>query len=78
MLVIKKIETWETSDGAKHHTHEMAEQYVLNEELLDDMVEQLGITRDAAQDILNFFGGRRPAIRCWLDSIDKMEKASMS
>lgn len=75
-LVIRKVETWETSDGVIHATHAMAEHYVLNREMVDELMSWIDVDASKAQDILNVFTSRRPQVRIWLDACDKMEKAS--
>lgn len=74
-MIIKKVEVWETSDGVKHTTHEMALQHLANEELLDLLVRD-DRTRDQAQDLLNDIGNYRKGLRAWLDACDAMERAS--
>lgn len=75
MITIRKVEAWETSDGVKHSTHEMALQHLANTELLDLLVRD-DRTRDQAQDLLNDIGNYRKELRAWLDACDAMERAS--
>jgi hypothetical protein len=74
-MKIEKITKWRTSDGVEHSTQEMAEQYLLNDELLGCLARN-DRTWDQAQDLLNDLSNYRKELRAWLDACDAMEKAS--
>lgn len=75
-MKITKFTKWRTEDGIEHSTQEMAEQHILNEELLDRLVRD-DRTRDQAQDLLNDLTNYRKELRRWLDACDAMERASL-
>lgn len=73
---IEKVEAWRTSDGTFHSGPKMAEQYVLNAELLQYIGEVPSRYSDA-QDILNTLSGNRKLVRQWLDACDAMEREAL-
>lgn len=75
-MFIKKIEVWETSDGARHSNHSMALQHVLNTEVIEIFTQHDYPAADA-QDIVNLITGNIPKFREFLDACDKAEKEIM-
>jgi hypothetical protein len=72
-MKISKITKFRTEDGTEHSTREMAEQFILNAELL----EILGASVLEPQDILNTLSSHRQKVRDWLNACDAMEKAAL-
>lgn len=70
---IEKVQAWRTSDGVYHSGPKMAEQHVLNAEL----IEIIGKEPGDAQDILNIFSSNRKKLREWLDACDAMEREGL-
>lgn len=78
MLTVRKVEVWETSDGVKHTSKAMADQYILNAEMVRELTTSAGYGDNEAQDIVNFLSGRRRGlVRDWLDACEKLEKESL-
>lgn len=71
---IEKVQAWRTSDGTYHSGPKMAEQFVLNAELIGVIGDLSG--RDA-QDVLNALSGNRKLMRQWLDACDAMEREGL-
>lgn len=75
-MMVEKVQAWRTSDGVYHSGPKMAEQHVLNAELMDYIGEVPGRYTDA-QDILNTLSGNRKLVRSWLDACDAMEREAL-
>lgn len=74
MLTVKKVEVWQTSDGVTHTSKAMADQYVLNAEMVSELTIA-GYGADEAQDIINFLSGRRRGlVNDWLNACENLEK----
>jgi hypothetical protein len=75
-MQIKQVAMWRTDDGAVHTTKEMAEQHILNHELVT-FVQGCGYP-DSAQEIVNSISGNRKLVHDWLDACNAMERASLN
>lgn len=74
-MKIVKFMKWRTEDGEEHTTPEMANQHILNLQMIEVMASHF--SSDSAQDVLNLFSGHRKLVREWLNSCDAMEKAAL-
>lgn len=72
-ITMRKVEVWETSDGVRHTTKEMAEHHIINWEMINLFGDFSHY--DHAQDVLNLISDNREAFRRYLDACDALERA---
>jgi hypothetical protein len=77
-ITITKVTKWETSDGKIHSSKEMADQHVMNDEIVKSIDAAIYIEAGCdAQDFVNWMASNARMVREFLDACDAMEKASL-